>query len=122
MALPLRVLVADDSLLARMMLKKFVSKVRPESEIIEAKDGADALAKMNGKALDVALIDYNMPGMTGLDLARKLKTTYPAAVMALITANIQDYLIKEANSLGIAFISKPIEEEKIGDFFLTAGK
>ncbi len=116
MAAPKCVLVVDDSLLARMMLKKFVSKLLPDWVLIEAKDGQDALARIAGKNLDIALVDYNMPGISGIDLAKKLRQQFSNAAIALITANIQDYIINEAKVLGISFISKPIEEEKIAAF------
>ena len=122
MASSVKILVVDDSLLARMMLKKFVGNLHPDWLIIEAKNGNEALEQVEGKHLDVALIDYNMPGMTGLDLARKLKEQCPEIAMALITANIQDYIANEAKSIGMEFISKPIEEGKISIFFSAMGK
>ena len=110
------ILIVDDTLLARAMLRKFVTKTKPNWQLLEAKDGNDALMKVNGKSIDVALIDYNMPGMTGLDLGRRLRERFPNIIMALVTANIQDYIADEARSLGIAFISKPVDEEKIVKF------
>ena len=116
------VLIVDDTLLARLMLRKAVSNLRPQWHICEAKDGNDALEKVQGKIIDVALIDYNMPGMNGLDLARKLKEKSETISMAIVTANIQDYIINEAKSLGIEFISKPIEEQVVRNFFNAIGK
>ncbi len=116
------ILVVDDSLLARMMLRKAISKLRPDFVIYEAKDGQDALRQIADKNIDIALIDYNMPGLSGLDLARTLKGQFPKAALALVTANIQDYIMNEAKSLGLAFIAKPIEEEKIDAFFRTMEK
>ncbi len=122
MAAVRHILVVDDSLLARMMLKKFISKLRPDWILCEAKDGNDALEKIGGKIVDIALIDYNMPGISGIELAKKVKEQFPKAGMALITANIQDYIINEAKAMGISFISKPIEEEKIAAFFNSMEK
>ena len=116
------ILVVDDSLLARMMLKKFVSKVRPDADIIEGKDGSDALAKTQGKSIDIALLDYNMPGMTGLDLAKILKERYSGIIIALITANIQDHIAKDARDLGVSFIPKPIDENNIIAYFASLEK
>ena len=116
MTAQVNILIVDDTLLARAMLRKFVSKAKPHWQLLEAKDGSDALLKVDGKSIDVALIDYNMPGMTGLDLGRRLREKFPNIIMALVTANIQDYIADEARSLGIAFISKPVDEEKIVKF------
>ena len=122
MASQQQILVVDDSLLARMMLKKFVANLRPEAQIIEGKDGKDALGKIEGKSIDVALVDYNMPGMTGIDLAKRLKDLFPGISIALITANIQDYIAKEAKNLGVDFISKPIEQVNIEAFLNSVRK
>ena len=116
MTAQVNILIVDDTLLARAMLRKFVSKAKPNWQLLEAKDGSDALLKVDGKSIDVALIDYNMPGMTGLDLGRRLREKFPNIIMALVTAHIQDYIADEARSLGIAFISKPVDEEKIVKF------
>lgn len=116
------ILVVDDSLLARVMLKKFVTKVKPSSIIIEGKDGRDALAKIDGKTIDIALVDYNMPGMTGLELAKALKSRCPRITIALITANIQDHIAKEARDMGITFIPKPIDEANIVSYFNSLEK
>lgn len=122
MAVRQQILVVDDSLLARMMLKKFVSKVRPDADIIEGKDGSDALAKVKGKTIDIALLDYNMPSMTGFELAKELKSRYSGISIVIITANIQDYLAKEAHDIGVSFIPKPIDEQSILAYFKSLEK
>lgn len=116
------IMVVDDSMLARMMLKKFTSIACPDAKIIEAKDGNDALEKVQGAAIDAALIDFNMPGINGLELSKRLKNQFPQIRMALVTANIQDYIADEAKTLGVSFISKPIDQEKISSFFAPLGK
>ena len=121
MAVQQNILIVDDSLLARVMLKRFVSKSLPDAHIIEGKDGSDALSKIDGKCIDIAFVDYNMPGISGIELARMLKERQPNVVISLITANIQDYIIKEASVLGIDFIPKPIDEHNIAVYLQKRG-
>lgn len=63
-----------------------------------------------------------MPGMNGIDLARELRTQFPDMPMALVTANIQDYVVAEAKSLGVSFISKPFELNTVVAFLDAVGR
>jgi len=110
------ILIVDDSKLARMMIRRYVHEVQPEIEIVEAADGKEAIEVSNDKQFTVMTIDYNMPGINGLDLAKKLKDMSPKSRISLITANIQDSIQKRSEELKIDFISKPINEEKIANF------
>jgi CheY-like chemotaxis protein len=49
-------------------------------------DGPGALELSGGHHYRLALLDYNMPGMDGLELCRRLKTSQPSVVVALVTA------------------------------------
>src|SRR5436305_15198461 len=51
-----------------------------------AYDGPGALELSGGHQYRLALLDYNMPGMDGVELCRRLKKTQPGVVVALITA------------------------------------
>ncbi|NRA16400.1 MAG: response regulator [Oceanospirillaceae bacterium] len=110
------ILIVDDSRLSRMVLRKFVTQLQPDWQIIEACDGSDALGKCEVTHIDWMSIDYNMPGMDGLTLASKLKIRNPDAQMALVTANVQDSIREQAEGMGISFIQKPITLEKIQSF------
>ncbi|MEO5349059.1 MAG: response regulator [Magnetococcus sp. YQC-3] len=111
-------LIVDDSSLARMMVRKIFSTRLPEWRLLEAKDGEEALA-VDGTGLKVALLDFNMPGMNGLELAEKLMTKNPGLAVYLLTANIQERMQQKADGMGIGFIKKPIAEEKIVDILAS---
>jgi CheY-like chemotaxis protein len=87
--------------------------VQPDWQIIEAVDGEDALKKVEDAEIDWMTIDFNMPGMDGMELAEKLKSKFPDAHISLLTAHVQDATRKKAEALGIEFIGKPITEYKI---------
>ncbi|WP_130470666.1 response regulator [Candidatus Magnetaquicoccus inordinatus] len=107
-----RALVVDDSSLARMMVRKIFSTRFTEWELLEAKDGEEALAVAGGE-IHLALLDFNMPGMNGIELAEKLMVQYPGIALYLVTANIQERMQQKADALGIGFIKKPIAEHKL---------
>ncbi len=110
------VLLVDDSKFARLLVKAFISSNFTDWEIDEAEDADKALALVDGKTYDYLLLDFNMPGMDGLELGERLRARFPDAVIALLTANIQQEIQKKAESLGLDFIAKPPTEEKIRDY------
>ena len=63
------VLVVDDSRLARMVMASAFRRLRPDWELVEATGADEALGAIESSSVDIALIDFNMPGMDGLKLA-----------------------------------------------------
>lgn len=106
-------LVVDDSMMTRMMVKTIVAQHYPDWEILQAVDAEDALAQVANNNFDVATIDMNMPGISGLELIPKLQKTHPNAKIALLTANIQNKIHEKAEALGIQLLSKPVSEDVI---------
>ena len=83
----------------------------------EAANGHDALTSIEGKVIEIALLDLNMPGgINGLALAKMLKDKRTDIKIALVTANVQSAVKEKASQIGVEFIAKPITEEKIGEF------
>ena len=111
------VLVVDDSSLARMMLRKMIADNFPEWQIIEATGGADALTKVGQMVPGLALVDYNMPDVNGLDFSVQLMERFPGLCIHLVTANIQDKMRQKAEAVGLGFIIKPLSLEKIKEAF-----
>lgn len=109
------VLIVDDSKTARLMLKHWINNFWPGFEIVEAGNGDEALTAMN--KLDssdlLAVVDYNMPGMTGLDLVAKMISSVAPSKITLCTANIQEAVKKRARQMGIHYIAKPITPTKV---------
>ena len=108
------ILVVDDSRVSRMLIRTIINHVNPDATVIEAKDGKDALAKIEATNITMATVDLNMPGdINGLDLASELRGRFLNAKISLLTANIQEAVKQKAEKIGIGFIPKPITEEKI---------
>jgi CheY-like chemotaxis protein len=109
-------LIADDSRMSRMMLKKIISTSHPDWRIIEAENGEEAVNKAEGQDLQIILLDFNMPIMDGGQAAEKLRPSFPKAKIAFLTANVQESIQQLAKDLQIDFIPKPITEEKIKQY------
>src|SRR5258708_20841791 len=80
----MRILIADDHPVVRRGLRDIVAS---ESDMVvagEARSGDEALELLGRLEWDVALLDYSMPGCSGVDLVREVKRRYPARpVLAL---------------------------------------
>ncbi|MCA1974193.1 response regulator transcription factor [Caenispirillum bisanense] len=116
------ILIVDDSRVARLSLRRLVLKLVPDAEIIEAASADEAAAAVDGVSVDRALIDFNMPGRNGLELAEQLAAEHAEIRMAMVTANIQDAVAGRAEALGMSFIAKPPREEDMQGFLLGAGQ
>ncbi len=117
---PATVLIVDDSRLARIVASKLVKQLKPEWEVVEAANADEALAHASQRQVDVALIDYNMPGKDGLALAAELREARPDVPIAIISANIQDEIIARARAVNATFVAKPVTEEGLSGFLSGA--
>lgn len=118
--MPTTALIVDDSKLARIVSGKAVSELQPSWQRIEASSAAEALSVVEAQAVDVALIDFNMPDRDGLDLAAELRQRFPTMPIAIITANIQDEVIARARAVNATFVPKPITAEGLRGFLSGA--
>ena len=105
-----KILVVDDSRTARMMCNAAISKQRPDFITIEAADGATALEAVAEQEPDLAILDMNMPGMDGLELAGRLRRQFPRLPICLLTANVQASSRRRAEEAEVFFFGKPLTE------------
>ena len=115
-----KVLVVDDSKLARMVMASAFRRLRPDWELVEVTGATDALEAVSSAVVDIALIDFNMPGLDGLELVAKIRESRPVMPIALVSANLQDEIIARARELKAAFIPKPLTDEALGAFLSGA--
>ena len=114
--MPVKVLVVDDSKLARINAGKALGQLQPDWQRIEAGGAEEARAAMEEDPADIALVDFNMEGTDGLALAAELREAWPTMPIALITANIQDEIISRARDINISFVAKPLTAEGLQGF------
>jgi len=70
---PLRVVVADDDELVRLMVEQAVRAYAPNAQIVSVADGGTALEACTGAPVDLLITDDQMPVMTGTELTRILR-------------------------------------------------
>jgi DNA-binding NarL/FixJ family response regulator len=115
-----KLLIVDDSKLARMSVAKAMKALYPDWTRVEAANADEALALSGDAEFDVALLDFNMPGRDGLELASELRKAHPNLPIAIISANHQDEIVARAKAIGATFLPKPLTETALSGFLLTA--
>lgn len=96
-----RILIADDSLPVRRVLRNLVEQVSDWKVCGEAIDGGDAVQRAKETNPDLIVLDFQMPVMNGLQAAREIAKLAPDVPVLLCTAYLSLHLIDEAQRLGI---------------------
>jgi CheY-like chemotaxis protein len=115
-----KALIVDDSKLARMVMASAFRRIRPDWQLIEATSADDALDAISARSVDVALVDFNMPGTDGLELLARIRQIHPKMPVALVSANLQDEIIARTRELNATFVAKPLTDEALGAFLSGA--
>jgi len=115
-----RVLVVDDSKLARMAVAKALTAIHPDWTRVEAANADEALAFAKSDSFDMAILDFNMPGRDGLQLATEMLALRPGVPLAVISANHQVEVVTRAREVGATFLQKPVTEKALRDFAADA--
>ncbi len=114
------VLIVDDSKLARIVAAKAIGAAQPAWKKFEAGNADEALALLSQEKIDLAVIDFNMPGRNGLELAEEIRKIHASMPIALATANFQDEIIAQARTIDVSFVAKPITLEGLSGFLSGA--
>jgi two-component system chemotaxis response regulator CheY len=117
-----KILIVDDSLLARTALKRIIDMVDLDVESLhEAGTGVEALEILDSNEVDLVLADLNMPQMNGVELVHRMKedsrlTRIPVVV---VSTESSPGRIKELLSEGIKdFLHKPFTPEEFRSVIL----
>jgi CheY-like chemotaxis protein len=117
-----RVLVVDDSKLARMAVAKALNALHADWARLEAANADEALGLAETNSFDLAILDFNMPGRDGLVLAAELLALKPGMPLAVISANHQVEVVTRAREVGATFLQKPLTEKALAEFLADATK
>jgi DNA-binding NarL/FixJ family response regulator len=119
------VLLADDHAVVRKGIRDFLEEDDAIEVIAEASTGAEAWSLLTRRLPDVAVLDIRMPEMTGIELTRRIKETYPEVrvliltayddepyIFALLRAGADGYVLKTAQSSELLRAVKTVAEGK----------
>ncbi len=109
----MKILVVDDEAPARAYLADLVRKLGPPWELVgEAADGAAAVERCRAEPVDLVLMDIRMPGMDGLEAARRLsRMEVPPAV--IFTTAYAEHALPAFEVKASGYLLKPVRPEKL---------
>ena len=110
-----KVLVAEDELIERKVLCKTLQKYLGDLILLyEARNGREAIALFEREAPQVAILDIEMPGATGLDVARKIRETDKNCAILFLTGFDKFSYAKQAISVrAMDYLLKPYKEQEL---------
>ena len=113
----MKILVADDSRVMRQIVVRTLRQAGYGSaEVVEAENGADALAKVATEQPDIVLSDWNMPEMTGIDFLRSLRAGGDQRPFGFVTSEGSPAMRDQAAQAGAQFlIAKPFTPEMFSE-------
>ena len=116
--MPNTIMVADDSLFARMLIKQAVAQIYPDAEFIEAASGQQVLDKTEENIpIDWYLLDVNMGEPNGLETAEKLVGLgTDINKITLVTGNKSSDLQHRADEIRLNYINKAMSPTDVDAF------
>ncbi len=82
-----KIYICDDEPKIRSDLAKSVSRLIPNSGIAELAKGSDLISRMSEEACDILLLDIDMPGLSGLDIAKRLGNMPKKPLLVFVTSH-----------------------------------
>lgn len=117
----MRILVVDDELPARIRLRELLNRLPDHAFCGEAGTGADALRLVQTLNPDIVLLDIQMPGLSGLEIARQLAEMEKPPAVVFTTAH-DDYALEAFDTQAIAYLLKPVRLERLEQVLTSASR
>src|SRR5512135_1779045 len=103
----LRLLVIDDDLVDRLAIRRAVEQSGLVADLFEASDAGETLAIVKQRELDCLLLDQDLPGTSGIELARQLRAAGNLVPIVFVTGRQDEELLQQAVEAGVTdFIPK----------------
>jgi two-component system chemotaxis response regulator CheY len=110
------ILIVDDSASLRQVVS--IALKGAGYDVIEARDGQDALTKLNGQRIHLIISDVNMPNMDGISFVREAKQlpAYKFTPVIMLTTESQESKMAEGKAAGAkAWVVKPFQPAQMLD-------
>ena len=109
----MRILICDDERPARGELTFLLRQLAPEADLTEARSGREALALLAETPVDVAFVDVQMPGMSGLALAAAIMALPAGAPLVVFATAFDAHAVRAFEMSALDYLVKPISDERL---------
>lgn len=106
----LRVLIADDEEMARRRLRRLLAELPEVAVVAECASGDAALSVLEAMEVDVAVLDVQMPGLTGIDVSQ---TAAELGVEVIFATAHRDHAVTAFAQGAVDYVLKPVEAERL---------
>jgi len=96
----IRILIADDHAVVRSGMRAMLDAQQNWDVVAEASDGKEAVLKAIETTPDIAVIDYSLPSINGLEVTRQIRTHLPKTEVLIFTMYDNEALIQETMKVG----------------------
>jgi DNA-binding NarL/FixJ family response regulator len=109
----IRILVVDDHAVVRRGLRQILAD-EPDVEVYEATDTHEAMGLARARALDLVVLDLDLPGKNGLDLLKELKEERPRLPVLILSIHTEDqFALRTLKAGASGFLSKDAAPEDL---------
>jgi len=116
----MKILIVDDSQLARMGIIKYLKILEPSAELFEAENGLEAIEVFVRESPTLVFMDLTMPGISGYEAIERIISLDENAKIVVVSADIQQIAQQRVIQLGAKMlVKKPINQEKIKDILIS---
>ncbi|OGU71375.1 MAG: hypothetical protein A3H45_14605 [Ignavibacteria bacterium RIFCSPLOWO2_02_FULL_55_14] len=98
---PIKVIIADDHPVFRSGLRQVIGSEETFTVIAEAKDGNEVVRLLEKELPDIVVLDIDMPGMNGLDVARHVQKNNIRVDLIVLTMYKEEYMFNKVMDLGV---------------------
>jgi two-component system invasion response regulator UvrY len=110
----LKILIADDHAIVRQGLKQILADIPDLAIVDEASSGNEVLSKVRTNAYDVLILDISMPGLSGLDVLKQLKSEKPDINVLMLSMHPEEqYAIRALKAGAAGYLTKESAPEEL---------
>ena len=109
-SIPLRIVVCDDELMARKRVLRLLGELQGIDSVTECESGEQVLERLRGEDVDVAILDINMPGLSGIETVMEMPEERPYVIF--LTAH-PEHAVKAFDVGAVDYVLKPVDDARL---------